>query len=99
MNDLPLRERSDSALGYEPADTTPSQEELERWSAFHEAVVELPVAEREVIGLTFYHGWTQMQIAELLQISDRQVRRLWKSACAQLMTRLGGDLPNWFSHS
>src|SRR5262249_31686133 len=30
---------------------------LERWAAFHEAVETLPAEQREVVGLTFYHGW------------------------------------------
>lgn len=40
--------------------------------------VERPRAEAwEVFGLTFYYHWTQPQIAELLQLSDRQVRRVF----------------------
>jgi DNA-directed RNA polymerase specialized sigma24 family protein len=45
-----------------------------------------------VFGLTFYHGWTQSQIAELFQVSDRQVRRLWADACRQLQAAVG-NLP------
>jgi RNA polymerase sigma factor (sigma-70 family) len=60
----------------------------------HEAVEKLPVELREVFGLTLYHGWTQSQIAELLQISDRQVRRLWTESCRRLHTALRGELPN-----
>lgn len=67
--------------------------ELERWQALHEAVASLPVAEREVFGMTFYQGWTQLQIAELLQVSERTVRRHWQSACLQLHDMLGGELP------
>jgi DNA-directed RNA polymerase specialized sigma24 family protein len=37
----------------------------------------LPAQLHEVFSYTFYHGWTQNQIAELLGISERQVRRLW----------------------
>jgi RNA polymerase sigma factor (sigma-70 family) len=67
--------------------------DLERWHAFHEAVEQLPAALREVFGLKFYHGWTQVQIAELLGVSDRQVRQLWRDACLRLNDLLGGDLP------
>ena len=49
---------------------------------------------REVFSLTFYHGWTQPKIAELLQLSDRQVRRLWVEACQRLNSAVEGDLPN-----
>ncbi len=51
--------------------------DLAKWTALQEAVVDLPTDLREVFGLTFYHDWKQEQIAELLQVSDRQVRRLW----------------------
>ena len=73
--------------------TAPAEADLDRWAALHAAVELLPVAEREVFGLTFYHGWTQPEIAELLQVSDRQVRRLFVDACRQLNRAVGGDLP------
>jgi RNA polymerase sigma factor (sigma-70 family) len=71
----------------------PVDADLDRWAALHVAVEQLPVDEREVIGLTFYHGWSQMEIAVLLQISDRQVRRIWNNAIRHLSTALGGQLP------
>src|SRR5262249_39869172 len=67
--------------------------ELERWQALHEAVERLPAELREAFGLTFYHGWTQEDMARLLGMSDRQVRRLWRRACLRLNELLGGDLP------
>src|SRR5262245_46765449 len=42
----------------DPADRADRSGDLERWCAFHAAVERLPVAEREVVGLVFYHGWT-----------------------------------------
>jgi len=77
----------------EPPDARDVVEDLERWAAFHEAVERLPVEEREVIGLAFYHGWTQARIAELFQVSERTVARRWHSACLQLQTMLDGKLP------
>jgi RNA polymerase sigma-70 factor (ECF subfamily) len=67
--------------------------ELDRWAAFHAAVEHLPAAEREVVGLAFYHGWTHAHIAELWQVSERTVRRHWQSACLRLSEVLGGRLP------
>jgi RNA polymerase sigma-70 factor (ECF subfamily) len=78
---------------YQPADSSPELEQLERWQAFHEAVERLPAEEREVFSLVFYHGWTQVQIAELLQVHERTVRRQWGSACVHLSDMLGSDLP------
>ena len=82
-----------TGAGWEAAVPEAGEADLDRWAALHEAVDRLPVTEREVFSLTFYHGWTQARIAELLQVSDRQVRRLWVGACRQLAAALGGALP------
>jgi RNA polymerase sigma-70 factor (ECF subfamily) len=67
--------------------------ELERWRLFHEAVERLPAEEREVVGLKFYHGWTEAQIADLLGVTERTVRRWWRSAGRRLAEQLGGQMP------
>jgi RNA polymerase sigma-70 factor (ECF subfamily) len=72
------------------ADDTP--DELDRWAALHEAAGRLPEELRQVFSCTFYHGWTQNQIAELLGVSERQVRRLWVEACLRLKAAVG-NLP------
>jgi RNA polymerase sigma-70 factor (ECF subfamily) len=78
---------SDSSPG--PADAAEDSDDLERWEAFHAAVERLPVDEREVVGLVFYHGWTRIQVAELFGVSERTVRRWWESALQSLGHRLG----------
>jgi RNA polymerase sigma factor (sigma-70 family) len=65
----------------DPAD---DPDELDRWCAFHQRVEELPDDEREVVGLVFYHGWTQAEVAGLLQVSVRTVRRRWETALVKL---------------
>jgi RNA polymerase sigma-70 factor (ECF subfamily) len=83
-----------AALAPAPVDTSiVAAEELELWTRFHEAVEELPAEEREVFGLSFYHAWTQQQIAELLGVNERTIRRRWQSACRQLNRKVGGQLP------
>jgi RNA polymerase sigma-70 factor (ECF subfamily) len=72
-----------SGLG-EPPDRSEDLEDLERWCLFHQQVEQLPAEEREVVGLIFYHGWTQAQVAELFQINVRTVRRRWESALQKL---------------
>ena len=32
---------------------------------------QLPIEEQEVVGLTFYNGWTQAQIADLFGVDER----------------------------
>jgi RNA polymerase sigma factor (sigma-70 family) len=81
-----------------PVETLPDDRiaspDLDLWTAFHEAVERLPAEEREVVGLVFYHGWTQSQVAELFQVSERTIARRWHSACLQLQTMLDGRLPS-----
>lgn len=74
------------------ANETEASEDFDLWVRFHEAVDELPVEEREVVGLVFYHGWTQVKIAKLFEVDERTIRRRWSSACEHLRERVGGDL-------
>jgi RNA polymerase sigma factor (sigma-70 family) len=71
-------------VGADPADARDDPDDLERWAAFHAAVERLPVNEREVVGLVFYQGWTQAQVAELFCVSERTVRRWWERALQAL---------------
>lgn len=79
------------AAGAAPEPAAPNGgTDLDTWQAFHEGVEELPPEEREVVGLVFYHGWQQQQIAELFGIDERTVRRRWNAAQAKLRLTLGG---------
>jgi RNA polymerase sigma-70 factor (ECF subfamily) len=85
-------EGSDSGSS-SPADPPAAEEdpaELDRWCAFHEAVSRLPTLQREVVGLVYYHGWTQAAVAEHLGISKRTVQRHWTAALLQLHELLVG---------
>ncbi len=73
-----------------PADDA---DDFERWTVFHDAVARLPENEREVVSLIFYHGWTRVQIAQLLQVNERTVRRHWRAACQRLHNEVKGQLP------
>jgi RNA polymerase sigma-70 factor (ECF subfamily) len=79
-------------LTHDPAEQGEDSAELDRWTHLHQAVEELPAELRDVFSYTFYHDWTQVQIAEVLGISDRQVRRLWIEACRRLKAAVG-ELP------
>ena len=84
---------AESQGGLDPSDGSPEEAELERWTAFHESVAKLSEDDREVFMLTFYHGCTQVQIAEQLGIDERTVRRRWRTASLRLNELVGGDLP------
>jgi RNA polymerase sigma factor (sigma-70 family) len=77
---------------FDPSAPEEHPDELERWRRFHEEVEKLPVEEREVVGLRFYHGWSEAQIAELFGVTERTVRRRWAAGCARLADALG-ELP------
>lgn len=68
----------------DPPDAAEHPDELEKWCAFHEAVERLPAEEREVVGLIYYHGWTQAEAAEHLRLSKRSVQRHWSAAMLKL---------------
>jgi RNA polymerase sigma factor (sigma-70 family) len=74
--------------GVIPADKSEDTAELERWCAFHEEVEQLPCVQREVVGLIFYHGWKQAQVAQLFGVSERTVRRWWEAAITRLYVLL-----------
>ena len=94
MPTVPLRVNDDSSSDDAgPADRTPPAADLDRWEQFHAAVEKLPPEQREVIGLTFYHGWKQAQIADLFGVDERTIRRRWQAACLALNEALGGHLP------
>lgn len=77
----------DDGSALEPAAAL--ERDVEFWAGFHQAVESLPVEEREVVGLIFYHGMDQAEIATLLGVSDRTVRRWWSSACETLREKAG----------
>lgn len=79
---------NDSAAAFEPQESSLNADELDRWVAFHQTVEKLPVEEREVFGLAYYHGWSQTRIAELFQKDERSIRRYWKSACEMVRERV-----------
>jgi RNA polymerase sigma factor (sigma-70 family) len=74
----------DSRPGLDPPAPDAADNDLERWTRFHAEVERLPVHEREVVGLVFYHGWTQAQVADLFQKDVRTIRRWWESALVRL---------------
>jgi RNA polymerase sigma-70 factor (ECF subfamily) len=58
-------------------------------SAFHSAVEHLPTNVREGYSLKYYHGWSQEDIADLLQVSVRTVHRWQRKAEKLLKEQLG----------
>jgi RNA polymerase sigma-70 factor (ECF subfamily) len=66
---------------------------LASWTEFHDTVEALPAAEREVFDLLWYQGLTQREAAALLSVTERMVKRRWRSARLKLHAMLGGRMP------
>jgi RNA polymerase sigma-70 factor (ECF subfamily) len=76
------------APNVEPASPGDDPGELDAWCCFHQEVDRLPPEEREIVGLIFYHGWKQAEVADLFGITERTVRRRWASALEKLQQAL-----------
>lgn len=65
---------------YEDADPTAGPATLLQWSEFHEHVERLPDDERDVFDLIFYQGLSQEEVGQMLGVSERTIKRRWRSA-------------------
>jgi RNA polymerase sigma-70 factor (ECF subfamily) len=79
--------------GGDPSTSTYQPERLAVWREFHEHVEALPIPEREVFGLLWYHGLTQDEAAQILNVSVATVKRRWLSARVLLQETLRGPPP------
>ena len=60
------------------------ENDLEKWSEFHQSVENLPQEEKEVVDLLWYQGLDQAKASELLGISPRTLRRRWQAVRIKL---------------
>lgn len=90
LNPRANSERMDRIASF--ADPATSLDTLRKWTDFHECVDKLPDDEREVFQLTYYQGLKQQQVAEILGVSERTVKRIWRSAKIRLHELLGADI-------
>jgi RNA polymerase sigma factor (sigma-70 family) len=66
-------------------------EDLERWESFHQRVETLPDDEREVFGLIYYEGLEQLEVAKVLDVSERTIRNRWNRAKLLLSGELADE--------
>lgn len=72
-------------------DDAPDQ--LARWTEFHEKIASLPADVRDLFDLLWYQELRQAEVAEILGVSERTIKRRWAAARLQLHELLGGELP------
>lgn len=58
------------------------------WCQFHEAADQLPRHERNTFDLLWYHGLTLAEAAEVMNVSEQQMKRYWNSARLVLKSNL-----------
>ncbi len=78
---------------FDRAEVSADPRHMQEWGEFHELVEQLPERQREVFELLWYHELNQEEAAEVLGISSRQVKRIWRDAKLTLHTRLHGESP------
>lgn len=72
---------------------TTAPDELACWSEFHAAADRLCEPNRTVFDLLYYHELPQAEVAALMEVSPRQVRRYWQSARRELHRMMEGWWP------
>ena len=61
---------------------------IEEWVDFHESVESLPRFEQDVFEMMYYGGFTSDEVAEILNVSGRTVRRHWRDSRLILQRRI-----------
>ena len=77
----------------DPADDTHDPTSLAYWSEFHHRVQDLPPEQQQVMDLVWYHGLSQAEAADLLNISERTLQRRWRQVCLSLHEAMGEPPP------
>jgi RNA polymerase sigma factor (sigma-70 family) len=76
-----------------PADSAADPTRLALWTEFHSQIDKLPEEELAVFDLLWYQGLSQAEAAAVLNISERTLKRRWRSARLKIHAALGGELP------
>lgn len=87
-------EQTDAPALNDPMETTHDPKRVAEWGEFHETIESLPDDQKEIVELLWYHGLTQLAAAEVMGITHKQVRTLWRNARLHLHEKLGGDAPD-----
>lgn len=67
---------------------------IAEWTEMHKAIEALPDESREMFDLLWYHELSQEEVAKLIGLSTRQVKRRWREAKLQLAERMNGESPS-----
>ena len=85
-----MKGRDPDAPAFHTDRSAAPEEGLDRWSAFHETIADLPAEHREMFHLVWYLGVDQRTIACLLDCSPRTVKTRWREAREAVRAALDG---------
>jgi RNA polymerase sigma factor (sigma-70 family) len=81
----PLDAAEPQALAaFDQADTSHDPGRLALLTEFHEQIEKLPNQQRAVFELHYYGDFSQVEIAQMLEVHPKQVSRLWLAATGRL---------------
>jgi len=78
---------------HDRSDDTHEPTSVLEWVEFHDQVENLSGPEREVFSLRWYKGLKNAEIAAVVDVSERTVKRRWRSACLMLFKANKGQMP------
>jgi RNA polymerase sigma factor (sigma-70 family) len=81
---------SGAAAAVDCADTTHDPERLAALTELHDQIEKLPPDERAVFDLHYYGDFSQVEISQMLDLTRKQVSRLWLAATGRLAKWLDG---------
>lgn len=84
-----------AAAALEPMEIENDPANLEKWVDFHKAIRRLPKPVREVFHHKYYFDLTQEEIAAIVGVSVKTVRKLYREAQLTLHEQLDGNLPSY----
>jgi len=84
---------SSAAPAHERPDHSSRPSRLAIWGEFHRHVEALPSEEREVFDLIWYQGLSQAEAMSVLNMSERTLQRLWRSARLKMYDACQGEVP------
>lgn len=67
---------------------------IAEWTEMHKVIESLPEESKEMFDLLWYHELSQEEVAKMIGLSTRQVKRRWRDAKLLLAERLNGETPS-----
>jgi RNA polymerase sigma-B factor len=86
--DAPTREGGDLVVGDALGELDPSLSQIDDVLSVRPLLDQLDERDRKILGLRYFQGWTQQQIADEIGVTQMQVSRLINRALGQIRTGL-----------